>query len=160
MEMDSLVERFVERLHEAELVAPVGASLEQIRRFEARYRVQIPGDMVRFFVRVNGMKTGEMDPDSYVRLWSLEELSPLTTHLPEYSRSVDNADHAFVIADFLIWSMGYVSWLPATSVSSAPVYLVGEQPPIRVAESFAEFLELYIANPAGLVPRKQGVSPP
>ena len=158
-EMLALIARFVDRLRSAGLAAPTGIPLEQVRQFEARYRVQLPTDMVQFFRCVNGMKPGDLDPENHLRVWALDEIEPLAAQVPEYATSVEDAEHAFVVADFLIWSLGYATWLTPSAVSASPIFLVGDGPPIRIAASFQEFLEMYVDNSPELVPPKPSRMP-
>jgi hypothetical protein len=149
-----LAERFISRLQKSGLSVQSGAAAEQIRRFEVANAVQLPLDLVEFLSCVDGMKEGEIDFENHIRILSLGELQPLVDQLPEYAATVLDATHAYVFADFLLWSLAYVIWLTPHRVDRTPVYLVGDGPPICVAASFAGFLELYVDNSPDLIPRK------
>ena len=149
--MGDLCVRFARRLREQGLAVREGATAAEIRDFESKHGVQLPLDMMHFFCHTDGMRDDDLDLVNYIRFWPIGELRTLVDELPEYSRRVDNPQGAYVFADHLYWSLGFVVWLAPELVPAAPVFLVGDGPPVRVAESFAEFLKMYIEDAPGLL---------
>jgi hypothetical protein len=158
--MGELCAQFTRRLREHGLAVREAASPAAIQEFESKYGVQLPLDMMHFFHHTNGMLEDELDPVSHVRVWPVEELRSLSEELPDYSRQLENPERAYVFADHLYWSLGYVVWLSPTLVHETPVFLVGDGPPVKVAESFAEFLNMYVDEPSRLLPPKEVAKDP
>jgi len=53
----------------------------------------------------------------------------------------------FVFADYLDWSWAYAIRLLATPSESGHIFMIGKQEtPIQIAESFSDFVELYLVD--------------
>jgi hypothetical protein len=132
-----------------------GAANETLAAFESRFGVQLPMDMMHFYCHTDGMADDELDANSRIKIWPLNRVNTLAAELPEYSRNVEKADQAFVFADHLFWSLGYVVWLSQDLVAATPVFLVGDEPPILVAHSFSTFLCMYLNELPGILPKRK-----
>ena len=152
--LDDLIAHFIQRLREKDLQVRAGAALAEIQAFERKNAVQLPIEMTEFYLGIDGMDSAEIDPESHIRMYGIGDLQPLTELLPEYSRGIPNAQHAFVVADYLMWSLGYAVWLSDTILGATPVFLVGDGNPIRVSASFEEFIALFAHNSPALLPTK------
>jgi hypothetical protein len=80
------------------------------------------------------------------RFWSLREVQPVNSYK---GGRYGNIESVFLFADYMTWSWGYGLDLQSEGV---PVYLYGGRDgrPNRVASSFEEFIELYIADDAAI----------
>ena len=140
----------LERLRDhwaAQGVGPgVPASPEDIAERERRYGIRLPPDLRAYFRELNGMARHEdmnleWDED-LIRFYPIEELRPLSEEWPE--TTVARAEELFVFADWSIWGWGYAVRLRGEG--AAEVQVVYGPETARVAGSFAEFLESYIAR--------------
>jgi len=122
-----------------------GSSAEALRVFERKYKVQMPEDLRELLMVADGME--EMDTANQIRLWSLQEIAPVSEAAPELAS--DRYAGYFVFADHCLWSMAYGIYLAA---APAVVVVAGGPGPIAVTSSFSSFLELYLDDSAGLFP--------
>ncbi len=111
------------------LPVPEGASEEDLLAFEARHEVVLPGDMRACYQVLDG--TGHRCADDFLfRLWPLHEI-----HL-------DPQGGGWVFADHCISTVDYAIRLP-----EGDVWALYYKPPFRVAGSFDDFIEAYLADP-------------
>lgn len=136
-----------------------GVSPQQIESFESRYLVRLPLDLRGYYATVDGMEEGETDPDmfSFLPLKAVKSVSEELAQfggIPDYrqiTRSLADPHRWFVIVDYLIGSAVYATRLSANG-EAAPVLWIGDSEHQRVVSpSFSEFLEVYLANPFGLL---------
>lgn len=120
-----------------------GASESQMAAFEQKYGVRLPADLRDYFETVNGFdlnKTGWCDGNCF-SFFALEEVVPLSD---EWWKDPDG-DHYFILVDFLISSHVYAIHLGDNPESESPVFVAySKDRPIRIAESFSEFVEGYL----------------
>lgn len=114
-----------------------GASDADIRTLEERFNVELPGDVVAYLKRVDGMASRDYPEDS-IRFWQLNEF--------ESARPAHGDGEVFegwiVFADFLIHSHFYV--FRAGRSSLGEVAISGGDGLLPVASSFAEFIHRYL----------------
>jgi hypothetical protein len=123
---------------------------------ERRYGVGLPSDLRAYFLEINGMARHEergLDWDEdLIRFYPLFEFRPLDEEWPD--TAVSGPRELFVFADCSIWVWGYVIRL--SGETAGEVYIVGGDEPVRVACSFSEFLERYLARDrTGIYPQSQ-----
>jgi hypothetical protein len=119
------------------------ASREDLAAFEAAHHIVLPADLRSYFGTVGGMDPRANpagDPDGFA-FWPLDQVEPAT----------DNPG-LFIIADYLNWSWAYAVTLQDTADTSAEVVLLGLATPQRVAETFSDFVDLYLAGSRQLYP--------
>jgi hypothetical protein len=136
------------------LAVPKGITETGIREFESRYKVRLPVDFRDYFLRINGMKThwrNAQDPEGYA-FWPLERVKTVSEEAAKHQHSEEwsnflEADSLFIFADYLGWSWAYAIRLNRDPLESTPVYIIGKNPlPIRVADSYLGFIELYLVD--------------
>jgi hypothetical protein len=121
-----------------------GVTNEDIQRFEMQHSVQLPQDLARYFETVDGMEEGDTDAHD-IRFWRLEEVQPVSVEVP--NADLEQSAGYFVFADYSIWAHGYAIQLLH---EGNQVAIVGGARPIPIAQSFEEFLNLYLYQPEKL----------
>jgi hypothetical protein len=131
--------------HDVEINA--GVSKAQLDSFESKHGVVLPEDLRDYFLCVNGMPDGEVD-DGMIRFWMLEELQPLTQGAPAYSDAsyIQHPESLFLFADYSIWAHAYAIRLGSASLQSHEVVIIGSESPVTIAQSFSEFVDLYLTD--------------
>jgi hypothetical protein len=119
------------------------ASQESLAAFEAKFSVRLPAIVRDVYRMADGFApAGEVDAELF-RFWPLSEVEPVSTYEGgEYS--FEGAEAWFLFVDHMQWSWAYVCNLTDEQGPVALIGVVGD--PVVVADTFAEFLELYIAD--------------
>ena len=144
MPIDSLVDRLLERWRD-EGVAPEGpASAALIRIAEQRLGVALPASLARYLSHVNGMAAGAYDRHD-IRFWNVEELELATGQ----GYGGENLS-AVVFADYSAWTHAYGMILG--NVDDGMIVVVGAVQVVRVAPTFADFIETYLGDTSKLFP--------
>lgn len=134
-----------ERWRQRGILHEPGASEAECAAFEQHYGVTLPPDLRAYFTTLNGTVSGAygMDDDDLLGFWHLDEVRTLSEQGVE---SGPEAARSFVIADHSIWVHAFAVQL--TPIPGAPTPVVADigQPLTRVAESFTEFVEEYLAR--------------
>src|SRR5262249_51632366 len=107
----------------------------------------LPDDFAAYFRTIDGMDTAQSDQHE-IRFWPLSEVRPLTTEL---NGATSQSAGLFVFADFLLWSHAYAIRLADGKANE--IVIVGGDAPIRIADSFIEFLTAYCRQPELLFPK-------
>lgn len=118
---------------------------------DRRYGVVLPPALRAYFATVNGTATGAygMEDDDLLGFWHLDQLR---TFAEEEVHGTD-ADRSFILADHSIWVYAFAIQLSADATAATPIVVDLGRPLHRVAGSFAEFVERYLAgDPATLYP--------
>ena len=131
------------------------ASEAAIAEFESRHGVRMPSDLRECLLELDG--TGDRWPgDQDARgfsFWQLTEIRPVNGDVRVQDRlPTQDFDGYFVFADFLTGLWTYAIKLSDAGASDTVIAEVGGALPIRVAGSFGEFVDLYLANSALLYP--------
>ena len=132
----------------------VGASEDELASFEAKYHVRLPSDLRDYFAAVSGFDGSEtwMTDDEVITFLGLDEVKPLSEY---WSSDVADADSYFVFADYSLAAHVYAIRLNDSGDGSA-VVVVYDSKPVKVADSFSEFVEGYLGrNNAVLFPEPQ-----
>jgi hypothetical protein len=124
-----------------------GVSEASLAAFEAEFNVLLPSDLRDYFLAMNGMPD-EVTDDDLNRFWMLEELTTLPTGAPDYAREnyIDNPESLFLFADYSIWAHAYAIRLGSVSLQSHEVVIIGYKSPVTIAQSFSEFVDLYLTD--------------
>lgn len=126
-----------------------GASSAAVSGFEARHAVKLPGDMRDYLLQLDG--TGASWPNDQdakgFSFWQLTQIRPVNDELASKGLSaLPGLERYFAFADFLTWMWAYAIELDSQASLVNRVVLVGKDHPIRVADSFTEFVDLYLQN--------------
>ena len=122
-----------------------GASGAEIGAFEVRHGIRLPRELREYFATLNGLEHGRDDMDNEtIGFWRLAEVALIAEEAPD--AGIPEPDHWFVIADYLIGSHFYVARLPDDPAAPAEILWVWRDGFGRVAASFAEFVERYMAG--------------
>jgi SMI1 / KNR4 family (SUKH-1) len=124
-----------------------GVSETELKAFEHKYNVLLPDDLCNYFMSVNGMSPG-MSDDSLFRFWMLSEVKPVTEGAPEYAgpNYTTAPDSIFLFADYCIWSHAFGIHLSEQEQQLNTVYVIGFSPAISIANSFSEFVDIYLTD--------------
>jgi SMI1 / KNR4 family (SUKH-1) len=115
---------------------------EAIAAWEAAAGVSLTNAMRDYFCVANGMEEGAMDPENYVRFWTLAELKQEPSPSPSAN---GGSDALWLFADYSISALEYAIDLGKSERNGQVVALGGLQTH-HVAESFEEFVRHYLAN--------------
>src|SRR5262249_52047128 len=119
-----------------------------------RYRVGLPTDFRAYLLHVDGMSTfwpDSRDKEGY-SFWSLARVKSVPEEAIKHSSGHEwsrfpRSESLFVFADYLDWSWTYAIRLLAAPSESGRIFIIGKQEtPIQVAESFSDFVELYLVD--------------
>jgi hypothetical protein len=107
----------------------------------------MPSDLRNYFLCVDGMPEGVMD-DGLIRFWMLEEVKPLNESAPGYSRPeyIQRPESIFLFADYSIWAHAYGIRLESFPSEANEVFIIGGESPIKICNSFSEFVDRYLTN--------------
>ena len=153
---------FIERLalawNEEGVECREGASPAAIATFENEHSITFPNDVRRFYMEFNGTIGTDDELNAF---WSLDEIDSVPkklsdfTGVPNYGgieSNLPNAEDYFVFADHSIWVHVFAMQLRGHSPLNAPVMWIANGRTFdRIAESFAAFWELYLADPNRLI---------
>lgn len=134
-----------------------GCADDQIQQFEARYKVSLPDDMRDYFATVNGMVEAlcqDQDQNGFC-YWPLKRVKTVievAKYLRNKSFVFRGAESFFVFSDYLSWCWGYAIRLSQNRSEGNDVILLCCRNPIKIANSFSEFIELYLVDDEKLYP--------
>jgi hypothetical protein len=143
-DVESLVGRVLRTWQECR-VAINPLDPRSVRRFQERFGVTLSADVAAFFCAHGGMPEGTSDRN-LIRFWSLDEVVPVSTLMPE--RSGPDFEGYFLFADYSLWAHGYAVRISPSHGSD--VVIVGGERPVVVASSLSEFLAKYLTDPRAL----------
>ena len=118
------------------------ASLAEIQAFEQRFAVVLPEDLRDYFRILNGMEIGHdgsMD-NEMISFWRLADVERDRAERPL------NPTNLFAFGDWSIDCCTYAIALGADREANTPVFLLCDEKPLRVAESFSDFVAAYLRN--------------
>jgi hypothetical protein len=150
---------------EAELADPVGALLKRLHggsppqvtaesearvgALESRYGIRIPEDFRRYLL--GRALSDEYTDDEMTAWWSLNRIQSIRDEYKDGTGNpaiAEEADAYLFFADYLIWC-----WAWAICSSQGPnrgrIAFIGS-PDGFVADSFTEFVDRYLRDPAGM----------
>jgi hypothetical protein len=140
-----------------------GNSEDAIHLFEARNGIVLPRDIHDYFLNVNGMLEfagHDCDPNGF-SFWPLSRVKNLVRVYAEEHINLPNLaepEKYYVFADYLQWSWAYAIRLGKQPSEPHEVVHAGTMVPKKVASSFADFVELYLANAPNLYPDREPTS--
>jgi hypothetical protein len=140
--IESLLTQVSRRWREQDVAVASGASLAELRSFEARFKVQCPADFAMYLLTLGGMPEGDWD-EHLIRFWPLVEIRPL-----EGEPGVSTYSDYFIFADYSISAHEYGIRLSTSHVPE--VALICGPAPKAVASSFTAFLAQYLSDPTSI----------
>ena len=120
-----------------------GILSEEIKEFEAKNEIVFPLDFREYLMELNGMMGYSTDDD--MRFYPLKEIRKCNYLDPKYQ--VLNKNY-YVFADFSVQLFNYAIELLPISSETNSVCLIGAEAPILMAQSFTDFLKIYLAGEA------------
>lgn len=149
--MSAIIEQLINHWQANNIVVVRGNAEAEIEDFESRYQVILPSDMRDYFLRVDGMSQHFPDyqDNQGFSFWSLRKVKTVleeTSKLIGLSYNSFEIGSLFIFADYLDWSWAYAIRLSANVLAETPVFLIGKEIPIKVADSFSEFVLLYLPD--------------
>ena len=118
-----------------------GAAESELHAFENKYNVALPEDLKDYFSTVNGFNNSDVD-DDVITFLPLEEVEPLSK---AWSKKPDVKSY-FIFADYSISCHVYAVQLTNEAKLNSPIFIVYDDNPIPIADSFSEFAKGYLNN--------------
>jgi hypothetical protein len=120
---------------------------EALIHFETKYHIQIPDDMRKYFLQVNGMNSQYMDNAGFT-FWELKWVQLLTEEYREEEyRILEDAEAYFVFADCIACSWVYAIKMEKSCKNENFIIIFGlTGKPLKIANNFSEFVQLYLNN--------------
>ena len=123
---------------------------KNVKDFEKTFSVRLPEDVLDFYEHADGFdQIFDMENSKYYydrngfNFYPLSKVAPVDS-IENGAFSFPGSSTYFAFADYLDWSWGYALRLGA---GSSRVVIVGERDKqVHVADTFEEFVGLYIAN--------------
>jgi len=121
----------------------------------------MPVDVRDYFVAMNGCSAGGYGY-GMIRFWNLDEVKSVAEEIPgnapptaaviqsAYREPLAGGEHYFVFADFLHDLQLYAIHLSSSQNGLNPVIVLDGSAPIKIADSFSHFVDLYITSPKSL----------
>jgi hypothetical protein len=150
MELD-FVDRLLSYWKNQGLILANGNADGVLAEFESKYSILLPNDMRRYLSAANGMSNipGRDSDSNGFRFWPLEEIKPTVAACEVAGVPLlpgQNSDRLFIFADYFDWSWAYAIDLSETNRESQPVIHIGTLESKTVAQSFTEFVNLYLED--------------
>jgi len=135
------------------MAARYGNTEEEVRHFEEIHNARLPRDMRDYLLCIDGMNlysiTDYHDANGF-SFWPLSKIKSAAEEArlhPEGYWDFPYQDVLYVFADYLDWCWAYAILLSKLRGDDSPVFILGKaELPIKVADSFLEFVELYLAD--------------
>jgi SMI1 / KNR4 family (SUKH-1) len=120
------------------LIGSARASQQEINAFEQKYDVVLPADFREYFLRLNGI---EEDSEVFC-FWPINRLRPVDLK----TFNVLQAGQYFYFADFLVECNYYAIYLGNDPFFQNRVVIPDSSKNCIVAQTFTEFLEVYLRD--------------
>lgn len=120
--------------------------------FQKNHNVELPDDLKDYFLLLNG--TNETYDENFYAFYDLKQFSSIPDFykdkqgIPNYqllNKTLENPFNYFVFADYHIDLFSYAIRITESKGDNAVFVLCGEEY-FQIADSFSEFLELYLSN--------------
>lgn len=131
----------------------MGAKDEEIHLFQKNNNVVIPNDLIQYFKLLNG--TGDNLGDDFFEFYSIKRIKPVIEEfidwegIPDYKSlisSFPNRDNVYVFANYYFNLFAYGIRLYSKVEAKNEVYVFCGDEYKKIANSFTEFIELYLSD--------------
>lgn len=149
--MNLVAQKLITHWQASGIFIQLGVAEVHVQEFESKYQVIMPLDLKDYFLHVDGMKM-TLDDCKDNEGFSFWPLSRVKTVPEEMSRlgsghyTIQGLESFFVFADYFDWSWAYAIQLSSDLSAQNQVILIGKETPITIADSFTDFVDLYIAD--------------
>ena len=135
------------------MAARYGNSEKAVRHFEEIHNVRLPPDLRDYLLFIDGMDrtsiTDYQDRNGF-SFWPLSKIKSAGEEAglhPGGYWDFPNQDVLYVFANYLDWCWAYAILLSKDPTDDSPVFVLGKAKlPIKVANSFREFVGIYLAD--------------
>ncbi len=153
-DFQSRVREVIARWRDANIPIRPGVSEHDIKQFEARYGIKLPGELNEYFATVDG--TGdEFDDEWLYRFWPLKDVQPANEYVPELKLAFPESAGYFLFFDHSIEIFMFAIRMNDSETRPAPIARVSPQYDYLnfqpFCDSFDEFLSKYLDHPANLL---------
>jgi|KBSMisStandDraft_5_1062788.scaffolds.fasta_scaffold186510_2 hypothetical protein len=122
------------------------ASPELIESVELQYGLQLPADVKRNYLIMNGAVSYTDGHGSWMRFWPIEEWRPACTEFPNDNVAKSLPKHMLICADYAIECVFYVIDLDNKSSTFGYVFGLGSTRLGIAARSFSDFVTKVIQD--------------
>lgn len=149
--MGNFIAQIVQNWRLQNIPASVPAQKVDIELFQEKNKLKIPLDMIHYFETVNG--TNDLYDESFFKFYSLKYFERIDKKfhdwegIPNYKdilNSFPDYKKFFVFADYQLHLFSYAIHLNENTSSINQIYVICGNEFKIVAQSFTEFLELYL----------------
>ena len=149
--MRTIARKLISHWEASSISISIGVAEGQIREFEHRYHVVMPLDIREYFLQVDGMQMtlNDCKDKEGFSFWPLRRVKTVKEELNRSAGKYTEAKGAesfFVFADYLDWSWAYAIYLSDDLSTRNKVVLIGKGLPIEIADSFTDFVNLYLSD--------------
>jgi len=122
--------------------------------FEYKYGVRLPSDLRKYFTQADGFDqmSGYQDNNGF-NFWPLGKIEPVAEH-SDGQFAFNGSEAFFLFADYLDFCWAYAIRMGSNGGPAGSVVIVGTETgePLKIADSFSEFVALYINDESQLYP--------
>ena len=129
----------------------------EITTFETKNKITLPPDLREYLRQVNGMRDfwpGDQDQKGF-SFWTLKKIKTLAEEIEAQDKkpwSLEGQNSMFLFCDYFTWCWAYAIKIIPDGSRVEGVYLVCCSEPIKVAESFTDFVRMYLEKSEKLQP--------
>ena len=160
MRPENAGQRLKAYLQSQEVPCDSGVPDHRIGELEGRCHIRMPADLRSYFMTMNG-SAGEY-AYGIIRFWNLNDFKSVEEEMRNKSsvasqimyayrdKPVENAAQYFIFADCMIDSQFYAIHLTSALDGLSRIILLDGSEPVKVADTFSQFIDLYITSPERL----------
>jgi len=155
--MESVWRQLIESWRSQNLPIQKACEEDDIRSFETRHKIALPPDIREYFLNVNGMTPyfpGYQDEEGF-SFWPLERMRAVAEDNEALGRPylrLTEEDSLFLFCDYMDWNWAYAVKILPGSCAAEGIYLICCHNPIKIADSFSDFVRLYLGQSDQLYP--------
>jgi hypothetical protein len=156
-DMQSIWKQLIETWRSQNLPIQKACTEDELLSFENKYGRALPSDLREYFRQVNGMSPywpGDQDTEGF-SFWPIDKICTLTEENRAQAMTfASRAEHnnLFLFCDYLTWCWAYAIQITVDANVAKSVYLVCCNDPIKIAESYSDFVRLFLGKSDGLYP--------